>query len=151
MTTEARRETLSLLEEDVRAKVRAGANIPTGSEHAWRDIPDLIRRLVTAIPSNLRAHGQLILDLQQYSDMICAVAPTVIKAAYTRDMPLQTMRMHMIAIMETHKIPILQTNYWMIEVHWQRRLVEIFHGVRYDHETVAYPGICRSPCNDDVV
>jgi hypothetical protein len=145
MTTKARQETLILLEDAVKAKVRAGAKIPTESEHAWRNIPDLIRRLITAIPP--RTHGQLILDLQEYSDMICVVAPTVIKAAYTRDIPFQTMRMHIIAMMENYKIPILETKYRDIELHWQRRLVEIFHGVRYDDETIAYP----SPCIDDLV
>jgi len=145
MTTKARQETLILLEDEVKAKVRAGAKIPTESEHAWRNIPDLIRRLITAIP--LMAHGQLILDLQEYSDMICVVAPTVIKAAYTRDIPLQTMRMHIIAMMENYKIPILETKYRDIELRWQRRLVEIFHSIRYDNETVAYPGVWI----DDVV
>jgi hypothetical protein len=138
MTTKTRQETLILLEDEVKAKVRAGAKIPTGSEHAWRNIPDLIRRLITAIPQ--RAHGQLILDLQEYSDMICVVAPTVIKAAYTRDIPLQTMRMHIIAMMENYKIPILETKYRDIELRWQRRLVEIFHSVRYDNETVSMYG-----------
>jgi len=147
MTTAARQETLRLLEDEVKAKVRAGAKIPTGSEHAWRNIPDLIRRLITAIPPNLSVQNQLILDLQEYSDMICVVAPTVIKAAYTRDIPLQTMRMHIIAMMENYKIPILETKYRDIELRWQRRLVEIFHSIRYDNETVAYPGVWI----DDVV
>jgi hypothetical protein len=146
--TMAKEETLRLLDENIKAKVMAGAKIPTGSEDAWRDIPNLITRLLTAIPPNL--YDQLILDLQEYSNMICAVAPFVVKAAYTRDLPLQTMRMHLIDIMKTHRVPIVETKYWTIGVRWQRHVVEIFYNVRYDNKTVADPGICTSPCVDHV-
>lgn len=145
----AKEETLRILDENIKARVLAGAKIPTGSEHAWRNIPNLITRLITAIPPRL--HGQLILDLQEYSDLICSVAPFVIKAAYTRDLPLQTMRMHLIDIMTTHHVPILETKFWTIELHWHRHVVEIFHGIRYDDEIVDYPGICSSPCVDDLL
>jgi len=137
-------EVLCLLEENIKAKVIAGANIPTKLEHAWRDIPDLIRRLITAIPPSVQAN--LILDLQKYSDMVCAVAPTVIKATYTRDIPLQTMRMHIMSIMKVYHVPIENTKCWTIELCWQRRVVEIFHNVRYDDENVNYP---KSPTIDD--
>uniref|UniRef100_A0A6C0LF80 Uncharacterized protein n=1 Tax=viral metagenome TaxID=1070528 RepID=A0A6C0LF80_9ZZZZ len=128
MTTVSREETLRLLDDVI--KVQEGAKIPTKPEHKWRDIPDLIRRLLTVIPATER---DLIRDLQQYNT-ICTIAPFVIKAAYTRDTPLQIMRMHIITIMEQYDIPILNTRPWTIANLWQRYVVEIFHSLRYDNE-----------------
>lgn len=147
MTTDPREETLCLLEENIKAKVLEGAKIPTKPEHQWRDIPDLIRRLVTAIPLE---HTTLIRGLQEYSNMISRCAPFLIKAAYTRDMPLQIMRLHVITIMEAHHIPIVNTQPWTIDLLWHSRVVEIFHSLRYDNETTKCPYACTNPCVDDL-
>jgi len=132
MATDRREETMRLLEEAIKSKVLDGAKIPTEQQHQWRDIPDLIRRLLTAIPLE---QTTLIQDLQEYNNMISRSAPFVIKAAYTSDIPLQTMRLHIITIMEAHGVPIVNTQPWTIHLLWHRRVVEIFHSLRYDNET----------------
>jgi len=124
----ALKETLLLLEENVKAKT----NSCPISEHSWRNIPDLIKRLISAIPS---VQQKLILDLQEYSDMVCTVAPTLVKAAYTYDIPLQIMRMHIMKIMKNYHVPIENTKFWTIELCWQRHVVEIFHHVIFELPT----------------
>uniref|UniRef100_A0A6C0BAX6 Uncharacterized protein n=1 Tax=viral metagenome TaxID=1070528 RepID=A0A6C0BAX6_9ZZZZ len=131
MNIDSREETLRLLENVIKTKVQEGANIPTKPEHKWRDIPDLIRRLLTVIPATERA---LIRDLQQYNNTLARCAQFVIKAAYTHDTPLQIMRMHIITIMEQYDISISNTRPWTIAILWQRYVVEIFHSLRYDNE-----------------
>ncbi len=141
------KETLQLLEENIKQRVLAGAKIPTKNEHKWRDIPDLIRRMLTAIP--VKQIG-LHTDLQQYSDMISKF-PYVLKASYTRDIPFQTMRVHLITIIKSHNIPILNTRPREIDTLWHRTFVEIFHNLRYDLNIVDTPYIQTNPCIDDTV
>ena len=147
MNINSMKETLQLLEENIKQKVLEGAKIPTKDEHMWRDIPDLIRRMITVI--SVKQVG-LISDLQQYSDMISNF-PYLVKASYTRDIPFQTMRMHLITIIEEHDIPIVNTHPREIDTLWHRHLVEIFHNLRYDSKTVACPYIHTNPCIDDLV
>lgn len=147
MSTNPREETLRLLEENIKTRVAGGAKIPTKPEHEWRNVPDLIRRLLTAIPPD---KVDLIRELQEYSNMICTVAPFVVKASYTRDLPLQTMRMHISSIMEAHNVPITNTRPWTIQTLWHRPVVEIFHSIRYDSKQMKCPYVCSSPCIDDV-
>jgi hypothetical protein len=147
MTTNPMEETLQLLEENIKQKVRAGAKIPTKNEHMWRDVSDLIRRMITAIP--VKQMG-LHTDLQRYSDMISKF-PYVLKASYTRDVPFQTMRMHLIKIIEDHDIPIVNTPPAEIDTLWHRNLVEIFHNIRYDSKTVDCPYIQTIPSIEDLV
>jgi hypothetical protein len=139
-----REETLQLLEENIKQRVLAGDKIPCKNEHKWRDIPELIRRMLTVI--QVKQIG-LYTDLQRYSDMISKY-PYVLKASYTRDIPFHTMRMHLITIIEDHNIPILNTRPREIDTLWHRTLVEIFHNIRYDSKTV---DIRTSPCIDDLV
>jgi hypothetical protein len=146
MSTNSRKETLRLLDENIRESVSAGAKIPTKLEHEWRNVPDLIRRLLTAIPPD---KVDLIRELQEYSNMICTLAPFVVKAGYTRDMPLQTMRMHIMSIMESYHVPITNTRPWTIQTLWHRPVVEIFHSLRYDSTQINSPYVCSSPCIDD--
>ena len=147
MSTNPREETLRLLEENIKTRVAAGAKIPTKPEHEWRNIPDLIRRLLTAIPPD---KVDLIRELQEYSNMICTVAPFVVKAGYTRDLPLQTMRLHISSIMEVHNVPITNSRPWTIQTLWHRPVVEIFHNQRYDSKQMKCPYECTTPCIDDV-
>lgn len=140
-------ETLRILNEEIKAKVEAGAKIPTMPQHKWRDIPDLIRRLITAIPPDQES---LLHQLQEYSNVTSCIAPFVVKAGYTRELPLQVMRMHIATIAEQYKIPIVNTRPWTIDILWHRRVVEIYHSIRYDAQTVKCPYVCSSPCIDDV-
>lgn len=142
-----REETLQLLEENIKQRVLAGAKIPTKNEHMWRDIPDLIRRMITVI--SVKQVG-LYVSLQRYSAMISKY-PYVLQASYTRDIPFQTMRMHLIKIIEEHDIPIVNTHPREIDTLWHRHLYEIFHNIRYDSKTVACPYESTSPCIDDLV
>jgi hypothetical protein len=146
MSTNSREETLRLLDENIRERISAGAKIPTKPEHEWRNVPDLIRRLLTAIPPD---KVDLIRELQEYNNMICTLAPFVVKAGYTRDMPLQTMRMHIMSIMENYHVPIINTRPWTIQTLWHRPVVEIFHSLRYDSTQINSPYVCSSPCIDD--
>jgi len=139
-----REETLQLLEENIKHRVLAGDKIPCKNEHKWRDIPELIRRMLTAI--QVKQMG-LYTDLQRYSDMISKY-PYVLKASYTRDIPFQTMRVHLITIIKSHNIPILNTRPREIDTLWHRTLVEIFHNLRYDSNTM---DIRTSPSTDDLV
>lgn len=140
-------ETLCLLNEAIKAKVEAGSNIPTKPEHKWRDITELIIRLITVIPPD---QTDLINDLHEYSDMASSVAPFVVKAAYTRDIPMQAMRQHIAAIAQRYDIPILNTKTWTIHILWQRCFVEIYHNVRYDAKALRCPYVCTFPCIDDL-
>jgi len=140
-------ETLQLLEENIKQRVLEGAKIPCKNEHMWRDVPDLIRRMLSVIP--VKQIG-LYVALQQYSDMISKF-PYVLKASYTRDVPLHTMRMHLIKIIEDHDIPIVNTRLREIDTLWHRTLVEIFHNIRYDSKTVDSPYIQTSPSIEDLV
>jgi len=140
-------ETICLLNEEIKAKVEAGSNIPTKPQHKWRDITELIIRLITVIPADKR---DLINDLQEYSKMICSIGPFVVKASYTRDLPLQVMRKHIAAIAEQYSIPILNVRTWTIDILWHRYFVEIYHNVRYDSNTMDYPYVCTVPCIDDL-
>jgi hypothetical protein len=139
-----REETLQGVEENIKQRVLAGDKILCKNEHKWRDIPDLIRRMLTAIP--VKQIG-LHTDLQRYSVMISKF-PYVLKASYTRDIPFQTMRMHLIKIIEDHHIPILNTRPREIDTLWHRTLVEIFHNLRYDSNTM---DIRTNPSTDDLV
>jgi hypothetical protein len=139
-----REETLQLLEENIKQRVLAGDKIPCKNEDKWRDIPDLIRRMLTAIP--VKQIG-LHTDLQRYSVMISKYL-YILKASYTRDIPFHTMRMHLITIIESHNIPILNTRSREIDTLWHRTLVEIFHNLRYDSNTVA---IRTNPSTDELV
>jgi hypothetical protein len=148
MTTShnARKETLCLLEENIKKKVLAGAKIPTKSQHKWRDVPDLIRRIITIIPTK---QVELIRELQQYSEMIRADAPFVVKASYTRDMPFQTMRMHIGSIINQYNIPIY-TKPYTINILWHRHVVEVYHNIRHDSQTLECPYEQSYPCKDDL-
>jgi hypothetical protein len=140
-------ETLRLLNEEIKAKVEAGAKIPTMPQHKWRDIPDLIRRLMTAIPPDQKS---LLHELQEYSNMASCIGPFVVKAGYTRDLPLQVMRQHIATITQQYGIPILNTRPWTIHILWHRHVVEIYHSLRYDAQDVKCPYECTSPSIDDV-
>lgn len=140
-------ETLCLLNEEIKAKVEAGAKIPTMPQHKWRDIPDLIRRLITAIPPDQES---LLHQLQEYSNVTSCIAPFVVKASYTRDLPLRVMRMHIATIAQQYKIPIVNTRPSTIDILWHRHVVEIYHSIRYDAQTMKCPYECTSPCIDDV-
>jgi len=146
MSTNSREETLRLLDENIRERVSACAKIPTNPEDEWRSVPDLIRRLLTAIPPD---KADLIRELQEYNNMICTVAPFVVKAGYTRDMPLQTMRQHIISIMEGYHVPITNTRPWTIQTLWHRPVVEIFHSLRYVSTQINSPFVCSTSCIDD--
>jgi hypothetical protein len=140
-------ETLRLLNEEIKTKVEAGAKILTMSQHKWRDIPDLIRRLMTAIPSDQES---LLHQLHEYSNMASCIGPFVVKAGYTRDLPLQVMRQHIATIAKQYGIPIHNTRPWTIHILWHRHVVEIYHSIRYDANTKSCPYVCSSPCIDDV-
>uniref|UniRef100_A0A6C0B1P1 Uncharacterized protein n=1 Tax=viral metagenome TaxID=1070528 RepID=A0A6C0B1P1_9ZZZZ len=149
MTTKhnARKETLCLLEENIKSKVLSGVKIPTKPQHKWRDVLDLIRRIITVIPAK---QVELIRNLQQYSEMIRTDAPFVVKASYTRDMPFQTMRVHIGTIMEDHNVPIYNTRPYTINVCWQRHVIEVYHNIRYDSKMLSFPYECTNPCKDDL-
>jgi len=117
-------EVLRLLEEKYQTRtIEPLLEKPIKGEE-WRDIPYLIDRLLTVVP---REYINLIKDLQDYSQLVCTVAPLMRKVAYTNQEALQIMRMHIIAIAEAHCIPILNTRPWAIDIHWQRHLVQLFH------------------------
>jgi hypothetical protein len=135
MISDPREETLQLLNDNIKSRVIAETNISTKPEHKWRDVPDHIRRLLTAIPSE---EPELIRELQHYCEMISTVAPFVVKAAYTHDLPLQTMRQHLGTILEKYSIPWQNTKCWTIDNPWHRQVVEIFHNLRYNAQTVEW-------------
>jgi hypothetical protein len=140
-------ETIRLLNDEIKAKVEAGSNIPTKPEHKWRDITELTIRLITVIPPE---QTDLINDLQEYSKMICSIGPFVVKAGYTRDLPLQVMRKHIATIAEQYSIPIDNTKTWTIRILWHTHFVEIYHNVRYDAKALRCPYVCTFPCIDDL-
>lgn len=119
-----REEVLRLLEQNYhKRKIELLLDKPIEGEK-WRDIPYLINRLLTVVP---REQDSLINDLRDYSQLVCTVAPLMRKVAYTNQEALQIMRMHIIAITQAYRVPILNTRTSTIDISWQRDLVKLFH------------------------
>lgn len=119
-----REEVLRLLEQNYHKRtIELLLDKPMEGEK-WRDIPYLINRLLTVVP---REQDSLINDLRDYRQLVSTVAPLMRKVAYTNQEALQIMRMHIIAITQAYRVPILNTRTSTIDIPWQRDLVKLFH------------------------